>query len=89
MLTLQDCVGIAGLTPNEVGVIAEHDQVPEIVAAEIGNALLTTPQGTYTLRRYILEMLERAAEHRQLDREKHLRDVLTVFNAAHPVPRVL
>ena len=89
MLTLQDCVGISGLTPEEVGVIAEHDRVPEIVATEIGNALLTTPQGTYMLRRYILELLERAAEQGQLGREQRLRDVLTNFNAAHPVPRVL
>lgn len=89
MLTLQDCVGISGLTPEEVRVIAEHEDVPDIVATEIGNALLASPQGTYLLRQYILELLERAAEHGQLERERWLREALARFSATHCVPRVL
>ena len=89
MLTLDECIGMSGLTEDEIAVIAEHQRVPEIVAAEIGHALLRTPKGVYLLRGCISDLLEQAKLAGRRDKAKHLDLVLTRFNAAHPVPRVL
>lgn len=89
MLTLDECIGMSGLTEDEIAVIAEHQRVPEIVAAEIGHALLGTPKGVYLLRGCISDLLEQAKLAGRRDKARRLDLVLTRFNAAHPVPRVL
>lgn len=89
MLTLDECIGMSGLTEDEVAVIAQHRCVPQIVAAEIGHALLATPKGVYTLRGYIVDLLERAEAAGRRDHAKHLDQVLRLFNARHPTKRVL
>ena len=66
MFTIKDCIGLSGLTENEVDAIAAHEHVAEIVAAELGCCLETTIEGQHR----ILEMIdddivvERAAGHR-------------------------
>jgi hypothetical protein len=89
MLTLDECIGMSGLTEDEIAVIAEHQRVPEIVAVELGHALLKTAKGRFTLRCYISDLLEHAKLARRRDKEKHLDRVLTRFNARCPTPRVL
>jgi len=89
MLTLDECIGMSGLTEEEIAVIAEHRRVPEIVAVEIGHALLKTPRGVYTLRCYIRDLLEQAKLAGKRDKARRLDVVLTRFNAVHPTPRVL
>jgi hypothetical protein len=89
MLTLDECIGMSGLTEDEIAVIAEHQRVPEIVAVEVGHALLKTPKGVYTLRCCISDLLEQAKLAGKRDKAKRLDLVLTRFNAAHPTPRVL
>lgn len=89
MLTLQECVDFCELTEEEVQEIAEHEHVPEIVAAELGHSLLKSPRGIYIIRRYLLENLERAASNGNLRKARHLDKVITRFNAAHPTPSVL
>ena len=37
VLTLQDCIALSDLTEEEILAIAEHEHIPEIVAAELGN----------------------------------------------------
>jgi hypothetical protein len=41
MITIDDCIGLSGLTEDEVDAIAEHEHLPEIVAAELGNYTAT------------------------------------------------
>ena len=33
MITLEDCIGMCGLTEEEVLAIAEHEHLPEVAAA--------------------------------------------------------
>jgi hypothetical protein len=89
MLTLDECIGMSGLTEDEIAVIAEHQRVPQIVAVEMGHTLLATPKGIYRLRGFIVDLLERAEEAGRRERAKHLDRVLKLFNARHPTPRVL
>ena len=45
MLTLEDCIGLCDLTREEIDAIAEHEHVPELIAAELGNYLAHTATG--------------------------------------------
>ena len=89
MLTLDECIGMSGLTDDEIAVIAEHEHVPEIVAAELGHGLLKTPKGVFILKCYISDLLEQAKLAGKRDKAKRLDLLLTRFNAAHGTPRVL
>ncbi len=53
MLTLNDCIALSDLTKREVDAIAEHEHIPEIIAAELGNYLAHTPEGRQAIRAII------------------------------------
>ena len=65
MLTLQDCIASCGLTEEEVDAIAEHEHLPEIVAAELGNYLLQGPDGVPRIKRIILDDIAAARARRR------------------------
>ena len=46
MITLEDCVGLCGLTEEEVLAIAEHEHLPEIAATSLAAYLLSQQQGS-------------------------------------------
>jgi hypothetical protein len=60
MLTYNDCLGLSGLTPEEVAVLARHEHLPEIVALELGWSLCGTPEGKRRIRQMILDDIEEA-----------------------------
>lgn len=84
MLTLEDCIGLCDLTEEEVAAIAEHEHIPDIVAAELGNYLCQTPEGERALRRIILEDIARARARGDLKHAFALRMVLRHFIRTHP-----
>jgi len=84
VLTYEDCLAFCELTEEEVAAIAEHEHLPEIVAAEYGNYLIHQPNGVPAIKRIILDDIE--AAHARGDR-KHalaLRLVLRHFVETHP-----
>lgn len=84
MLTLEDCIALCGLTAEEVDAIAEHEHLPEIVAAELGNYLLQGPDGVPRVKRIILDDIAAA---RARGDEKHalvLKLALRHFVTTHP-----
>jgi hypothetical protein len=89
MLTLDECIGMSDLNDDEIAVIAEHEHVPAIVAVELGHGLLKTPKGVFILKGYISDVLEQAKLAGKRDKVKQLDHLLTCFNAAHSIPRVL
>ena len=89
MISVEECVGLSDLQEDEVAAIAEHEHVPTIVAAGMGNELLKTPRGVYQLHVMFRENLEQACGRRQLDRAKSIERTYRRFMAAHPLPRVL
>ncbi len=60
MLTYNDCLGLSGLTQEEVAALARIKHLPEVVALEMGWSLCRTPQGAQTIRRMILDDIEAA-----------------------------
>ena len=83
MLTLEDCIALSELNEDEIAAIAEHEHVPEIVAAEYGNYLLHQPNGVPALKRIILEDIAEAEHRKDLRHALHLRLVLRHFIRSH------
>jgi Family of unknown function (DUF6455) len=60
MLTYDDCLGLSGLTQEEVAALARIRHLPEIIALEMGWGLCGTPEGRRAIRRMILVEIEEA-----------------------------
>lgn len=45
MISLEDCIGLCGLTKEEVLALAEHERIPEVNAAALAQYLLGQPDG--------------------------------------------
>jgi hypothetical protein len=84
MLTMQECLELSELSEDEIHAIAEHEHVPDIVAAELGACLLQSDVGTWLIKRYIREDLALAEAGGHTDKAERLRQVLAQFTAAHP-----
>ena len=84
MLTLQDCLGLCDLTEGEVDAIAEHEHLPEIIAAELGNHLMLTPDGQQRIKQIILDDIAAAAARGDRPHALGLKEVLKAFCKAHP-----
>ena len=79
MLTLKDCIAMSGLTREEIDAIAEHEHVPEIVAAEMANYLVHQPGGIPRIRRIILDDIEDARRQGNTVHAARLKLVLQHF----------
>lgn len=60
MLTEQECLDLCELSEEEIQAIAEHEHVPEVIAAELGQCLVQTHAGQWLIRRYIMEDIAHA-----------------------------
>lgn len=83
MLTRDDCIALCELTAEEVAAIAEHEHIPEIVAAELGNYLVHTPEGEARIERMIVEDIEHARAHGDFSHMARLVAVLRHFIDEH------
>lgn len=84
VLTLQDCIALSDLTEDEILAIAEHEHIPEIVAAELGNYLVHSPEGIPLLKRMILDDIAAAKARGNQEHALRLRLVLAHFISTHP-----
>lgn len=87
MLTYQDCVALCDLTEAEIRAIAEHERLPYIVAAELGNYLVHSADGTPMIRRMIVDDLNAARARSDARRVIELKMVLKHFIETHPANR--
>ncbi|WP_372396481.1 hypothetical protein ABMY26_11900 [Azospirillum sp. HJ39] len=83
MITIEDCIGLSGLTREEIDAIAEHEHLPEIVAAELGNYLDATGDGRREIRRMIEDDIAAARAHGQRERVAVLTLTLCHFLKEH------
>ena len=84
MITLEDCLAMSGLTEEEVDAIAEHEHLPEIIAAELGSYLSRLPGGSQDIRHMILDDIAAARSRGDLHHALQLRLVLMKFCRDHP-----
>lgn len=88
MLTFDDCLGLSGLTPEQVAALARHEHLPEIVALEMGWSLCGTTEGRRRIRRMILDDIEDACRHGDPRAAARLGLALHHFLEAHQDRRV-
>lgn len=83
MLSLADCIALSELSEDEVAAIAEHEHIPDIVAAELGNYLVHRPGGGACIRRFILDDIEAARARGDLRHAAALKLALRHFLDHH------
>lgn len=83
MLSIDDCIAMSELTPDEIDAIAKHEHIPEIVAAELGNYIMQCPDGSLCIQRIILDDIETAKAHGHLAHAAKLKMVLKHFVDTH------
>lgn len=86
MLSLKDCLDFCDLDSSEVEAVAEHEHIPVILALELGNELLQTPQGVCSLHSMVLDNLNQALEAGDVEKANHFCATYQHLNATHPLP---
>lgn len=74
-LSIQDCIDMSDLTEEEILAIAEHENLPEVLAIELGSYLVHTPDGEQRIRRMIQDDIKAAQKdgnHRHAGVLKHV-----------------
>lgn len=84
MISLEDCLALCGLSEAEVLALAEHEHVPEIVAATLGNHLLGQPNGGRQIGAMIADDVVLALARGDQLHAEELRATLQAFVATHP-----
>jgi hypothetical protein len=84
VLSLEDCLALCDLTEDEVLAIAQHEHIPEIAAAEMGNYLLHCADGEVRIQAMIRDDIAAAAACGDERRALALKWVLRNFVLQHP-----
>jgi len=84
MLTLEDCIALSDLTEAEILAIAEHERIPEIAAAELGNYLVHAPNGESYIKAMICDDIAAASACGNRDHALALKLLLRNFIVQHP-----
>jgi hypothetical protein len=83
MLTFEDCLALCELTEEEVDAIAEHEQLSETVAVELGSYLIQGADGQLLIQRMIVDDIEAARRRGDVARAAHLKQTLRRFIEGH------
>jgi hypothetical protein len=84
MISLEDCLALCGLSEAEVLALAEHEHVPEILAASLGCHLLAQPGGERRIGAMIADDVTSALERGERTHADELLVTLRSFVASHP-----
>lgn len=60
MISIEDCIAMSGLDEEEILAIAEHEHIPEIAAAAMGNYLMHHERGAEVVRDMIADDIRAA-----------------------------
>jgi hypothetical protein len=77
MITLDDCIGMCGLTEEEGLAVAEHEHLPEIAATALAQYLLSQEHGSEKVRDMIVDDI------RQAQQGGDRQHVLTLLHVLH------
>jgi hypothetical protein len=84
MLSIEDCIALSELSEAEIDVIAQHEHIPEIAAAEMGNYLIQSPSGEMRLRAMIVDDIREAQARGDQVRALALKLVCRNYLESHP-----
>jgi len=83
VLTLNDCIELSGLSKEEILAIGDHEQVPEMIAAELGRYLVQTDTGEKRIKAMIVDDMRAARERGDHERLLQLKLCLRHFIEHH------
>lgn len=86
MLTIEDCIEMAGLTPEEVDAIAEHEHLPTMIAIELGWYLEQSHAGEERIQQMIADDIAHAEQRGDQGHAVKLKLVLQQYLAHHGKP---
>lgn len=84
MLTIEDCIALSELSEDEVRAIAEHENIPEVAAAELGNYLTHCLDGDTCIKGMIRDDIAHAISMGNQARALALKMMLRNFVLQHP-----
>ena len=86
MLSIQDVIDYCDLDRGEIEAIAEHEDIPVTVAAEMSEVLLCTPDGVCRLHSMIIENMQHALDSGHYQHVKDLAETYEHLQRTHPIP---
>lgn len=84
ILGFDDCLALSALTEEEIDAIAQHENLTEMVALELGNYLIRQPDGCVVIKGMILDDIAEAEAHGNPRRALVLKATLKHFVDTHP-----
>ncbi|TVQ54961.1 MAG: hypothetical protein EA355_10815 [Rhodobacteraceae bacterium] len=84
MIALEDCMAMCGLTREEIDAIAEHEHIPELAAAALGDYLLHTERGAHEIYAMIRDDIRHAIGAGDAVHARQLVAALSHFLKEHP-----
>ncbi|SEA58545.1 hypothetical protein [Rubrimonas cliftonensis] len=84
MISLEDCIALCDLTPEEVAAIAEHEHMPEVSAAALGAYLLHRDKGEAVVMGMIRDDIRAAIAAGDARHARQLVHTYALFVREHP-----
>jgi hypothetical protein len=84
MISLEDCIGLCDLSPDEVAAIGEHEHIPEVIAATLGSYLMHSEHGPEKVRGMQIDDIRSAVHRHDIPHARHLVSILRHFLHEHP-----
>ena len=84
MVTFDDCLALCELTEDEVDAIAEHENLTQTAALEMGSYLIEGPDGELRIQRIILDEIAASRSRGDLPHAARLKQTLRQFIERHP-----
>lgn len=85
MLSMKDCLDYCDLTEEEIELIAEHEEIPDVAAAQLACGLVQTTEGVLLLTQYMQDLAERAVTRGDCVRAERVMRIWQRFMADHPI----
>ncbi len=84
MISLEDCIGMCGLTEEEVLAIAEHEHLSEVSAAALADYLLHLPKGANVIKEMMRDDIRQAIRTGNTQHARQLIAAMHHFLQEHP-----
>jgi hypothetical protein len=82
-VTREDIIGMSGLDEDEIAAIAEHEHLPDVIAAALADYLLHQHRGAAVIRNMIKDDIRAAFDQQDTVKASLLFNVLHRFVADH------
>lgn len=89
VLSLDECVGMSGLSEAELEIVAQRECVPVMVATGLANGLLQSARGLHRLHMMFRDAIAAAAERRDETTERQVSGLYRGFRMRYPVPPLI